>query len=86
MESGQGTETSGWQALRAQGVSPAAGYRRERDAEFALFLRVNSPLRTSRWQQVQKVQRIAITVNGFEFQQRGEQQCLYWQIPNIKAR
>ena len=86
MESGQGTETSEWQALRAQSVAPAAGYRRERDAEFALFLRVNSPLRNNRWQQVQKVQRIEFTVHGFKFQQRGEQQCLYWQIPNIRAR
>jgi hypothetical protein len=86
MEKGQGTETNGWQALRVRGSEPAAGYRNERHAEFALFLRVNSPLRTNRWQQVQKIHGIDITIHGFEFHQRGEQQCLYWQIPNIRAR
>lgn len=86
MGSGQSTEREGWATVRAQSAVSDFRYWRERSAEFTLFARVSSTLRSSRWQQVQKIHGFDFTVHGFEFQQRGEQQCLYWQIPNIKAR
>ncbi len=75
-----------WPAMWVQGADPGAGYRRERTVEWAFAEQANSTVRTSRWQQVQKVQGFDSTVQVFSLKQRGEQQCLYWQIPNIKAR
>ena len=79
-------ETGGWLAMYEPGAAPVAGYRWERTAEWAFDEKANSTVRTSRWQQVQKSQGFDFTVQAFGLKQRGEQQCLYWQIPNIKAR
>ncbi|MEY4933597.1 MAG: hypothetical protein RLZZ403_1917 [Pseudomonadota bacterium] len=75
-----------WLTVRASDAAPGAGYRWERTVEWAFLGKANSTVRTSRWQQVQKGQGFDFTVQAFGIQQRGEQQCLYWQIPNIKAR
>ena len=77
---------SAWPAMWARGADPDGGYRRERTVEWAFLDKANSTVRTSRWQQVQKVQGFDSSVQVFSLKQRGEQQCLYWQIPNIKAR
>jgi hypothetical protein len=77
---------SGWLAMQAQGVADPVGCRWERTVEWAFGEKANSTVRTSRWQQVQKGKGFDFTVQVFSLKQRGEQQCLYWQIPNIKAR
>ncbi len=83
----KGSEAKGgWLAMHTRGAAPPDGYRWERTVEWAFGEKANSTVRTSRWQQVQKGQGFDFTVQVFSLKQRGEQQCLYWQIPNIKAR
>ncbi len=82
----QGTQRKAWPASRAQSGLLAGTSWHERSVEFTFSPKENSSLRPGRWHQVLKVQGLDITVHGFSFQQRGEQQCLYWQIPNIRAR
>lgn len=79
-------ERNGWLTVQAPEAAFGAGYRRERTAEWAFDAKANSTVRTSRWQQVQKGQGFDSKVQVLGLKQRGEQQCLYWQIPNIKAR
>jgi hypothetical protein len=78
--------TRGWLAKQARGAAPADACRWGRTVEWAFEGKANSTVRTSRWQRVHKGQGFDFTVQVFSLKQRGEQQCLYWQIPNIKAR
>jgi hypothetical protein len=82
----QGAERGSWPVAGVSNVTPAGSFGRDRSEEFTFQGRVNSSLRTEKWQQVLKIHGFSITVYGFQIHQRGEQQCLYWQIPNIKAR
>ncbi len=75
-----------WPVPAAQATALAEVHWSGRSAEFVFASRANSPLRIHKWQQVLKVQVSDITVRGFHIQQRGEQQCSYWQIPNTRAR
>ncbi len=81
-ESGRGW----WPVAGVSNVTSVGSFGGDRSAEFTFQGRVNSSLRTEKWQQVLKIHGFSITVYGFQIHQRGEQQCLYWQIPNIKAR
>ena len=85
---GKDREAAGgnWLAEQAQVAPPGQVMRWERTVEWAFEARANSTVRTSRWQRVQQGQGFDFTVQAFGIQQRGEQQCLYWQIPNTKAR
>jgi hypothetical protein len=82
----EGTQRNAWPAPRTQSGVPDGSYWLERSVEFTFSAKENPSLRPGRWHQVLKVHGFDITVHGFSFQQRGEQQCLYWQIPNIRAR
>lgn len=75
-----------WPVTAAQVTAPPEVHWSGRSAEFVFSTRANSPLRIHRWQQVLKIQGSDFTVRGFHIQQRGEQQCSYWQIPNTRAR
>jgi hypothetical protein len=75
-----------WLAMQAPSDAAAAVCRWERTVEWAFGEKANSTVRISRWQRIQKGQGFDFTVQVFSLKQRGEQQCLYWQTPNIKAR